>query len=390
VICGCARPAIVKIYLVLLSLEDIISTSNKNDLALERRPRQILQMGEIMPKLGVALAACTLLVGCGGGDSGGGSLQIPSVTPTPTASPSPTPTPSPSPTPFYQSLAPNPSASVSFSIAKFVGFQYNGDPATGQILAGSLTSGENPRVAFRYDQLTQSYTLVTIDLVTRQERFVLFSTPLNATNPSYTDARFLGYSGNTFGSNATGIFRVYRSGNANPEFQLSYSGFGNLARSGPLGYLNFADSWFGYGIETIWSDVPASGVSTYSGVLHGFAVDTAAGQQYKIEGAAALSLDFATQKLSGTLNMTLVSKNGTRTSLGPSSFSGADFGSLPGGATNFYTNAMIGSDLPYGVMQGMLYGPRAVEISGIFAGTISRGSTGGQMTAQGAFAVVKN
>ncbi|MBO9670267.1 MAG: transferrin-binding protein-like solute binding protein [Sphingobium sp.] len=342
-----------------------------------------------MRKLNVALASCALLAGCGGGDSGGGKVEIPAVTPTPTASPSPTPTPTPA-SPFYLSLAPNPGASVSFDIADFIGFQYNGDPATGQILAGSPTSGENPRVAFKYDQATQSYTLVTLDLVTQQERFILFSTPLSATNPSYSDARFLGYSGSTFGNNATGIFRLYRSGNANPDLKLSYSGFGNLSRSGPSGYLNFADSWFGYGIATKWGDVPASGTSTYSGVLHGFAVDTAAGQQYKVEGTASLNLDFATQKLSGTLNMTLVSKSGARTSLGVSSFSGADFGSLPGTATNFRANTLTGSDLPYGVMQGMLYGPRAVEISGVFAGTISRGSTVGGITAQGGFAVVKN
>jgi len=328
--------------------------------------------------------AMLALSSCGGGGSGGESGSTP--TPTPVAV-TPTPTPPPA-AGGYPTLAPNPTASTSFTVAGLYGFDYNGDPATGLIVPNSPVSGDSPRVAFKYDQATQTYTLVTIDLVTGQEAFLLFSTPLNATNPTYTDAKFLGYSGTTFGQNATGILQLYRSGNANPELKLSYSGFGHHARSGPIMHLNFADAWFAYGFDTKGSDVPASGTASYTGVLHGFAVDPVAGKQFKVEGTSSLVLDFATKKASGTLNITLVASDGSRITVGAESFSDTTFGSLPGTQTNFGP-ALTGSN-GTAVMKATLYGPGALEIAGVFAATVTVPSAGGQITLQGAIAAVKN
>jgi hypothetical protein len=87
--------------------------------------------------------------------------------------------------------------------------------------------------------------------------------------------------------------------------------------------------------------------------------------------------------------MTVVASDGTRTPLEPASFSGVDFGSLPGTPTNFYTNTATGSVVPYGVLQGMLFGPGAGEISGFFASQIALSPSGEPIHAQGAFAVVR-
>jgi hypothetical protein len=276
---------------------------------------------------------------------------------------------------------------MSFDIADFTGFDYDGDPATGQIVPNSPTSGDSPRVAFKYDLATRTYTLVTLDLVTQQERILLFSTPDNATDPNYTDTKFLGYSGTPAGLGADAVLRLYRSGSANPELKLSYSGFGQLATHAPMRHLNFSDYWFGYGIETKAADIPVSGAATYSGILYGFGVDEAAGKQYELEGTSSLVVNFATQKASGTVNVTLVSADGTRIAVGAATFSDATIGSLDGLQFPF-GGALTGSGMPNGVMQAKLFGPGALETSGIFNVRIQIPSAG-MITAHGAFAAAK-
>ncbi len=278
---------------------------------------------------------------------------------------------------------------MSFTIGGFTGFGYNGDPATGQIIPGAAISGESPRVAFRYDRATRTYTLVTLDLVSQEDRFVLFSTPDNATNPAHTDAKFLGYTGTTFGQNATGVLRLYRSASTNPELKLTYSGLGHLARSAPLGHLNFGDFWFGYGVETRAEDIPITGTAAYSGVIYGFAVDPIAGNQYVIEGTASLTLNFVSQKASGTFNMTLVADDGSRIAVGAASFPDSTIGSMDGVPFPF-GGTLTGSSVPFGSVEARLFGPRAVEIAGHFANEITVASGSGKINAHGAFAVVKD
>jgi hypothetical protein len=338
-------------------------------------------------KFGLATGSATmlffasLLTSCGGGGSGSNSGNTP--TPTPSASaPTPTPTSGGS---GYQTLAPNPSMSISFETGGFRGFGYNGDPATGQVVPNSGISGENPRVAFRYNSTTQAYTFVTINLTTQEDRFLLFSTPINSTNASYTDDKFRGYSGPTFGGD--GILRLYRSGTANPELRLGYSGFGHLARSAPLGHLNFGDFWFSYGVATKAVDVPTTGVAVYSGVLYGFGIEPVVGQKYTIEGTSSLTLNYATRRLSGEFNMIVVAEDGSRTTVDAGDFSDVIFGNIEDTPTNFSGN-MTGSS-GSGNLEGMLFGPAAVEVSGVFAVQIVIPSVAEPITIHGSFAAIK-
>lgn len=285
-------------------------------------------------------------------------------------------------------LSPTPTASYPYTIGGTAGFGYNGDPATGQILPGSPVSGDSPRVAFRYDHTTQLYTLVALDLATKQDRFVLFKTPKDAINPTYTDNRFLGYSGPAFGG--SGILRLYRPASTNPELKLTYSSFGNLARTGPSGHLNSGNFWFAYGVETKGADIATNGTAAYSGVVHGFAVDPVAGKQFRLEGITSITLDYGLRKASGSMSLTLISADGTRISIGAANFSDRSFSSAPGATEpTVFGATLIGPQAPELYLEGTLYGPGAGEISGKLSGIIAAGPAYGQLTMVGAFAAAK-
>jgi hypothetical protein len=350
------------------------------------RIRTVTRAAATLP---LALALMSLSA-CGGSGSSGGQPSGGAPTPTPTpVAPAPTPTPSAPVGSGYLSLAPIPASSYPFDVAGLTGWGYNGDPATGRILPNSNLSGESPRVAFRYDHVTRTYTLVTIDVVTGEERFLLFSAPETATSPAHSDARFLGYSGPALWQDSTGVLRLYRAGSANPELALTYSGMGHLARSGPLGHLNFGDYWFGYGVQTRVSDVPASGTASYSGIVHGFGVDPTAGIQYRLEGTSSLVLDFAARKVSGIVTLTLIAEDGTRISVGTADFADGTIGDIQGAPYPFII-PMAGASVANGSVQGRLYGPAAVEVSGIWGGRISVPAGSGEVHAHGAFAAVRN
>lgn len=326
-----------------------------------------------------------MLAGCGGGGTGGGTVSTP---PPPTPSPAPTPTPTPAPS-GYQTLAPNPSVTNTFE-TEFVGIGYNGDPETGQILPGTATSGDSPRAVFKYSKTNGTYELVTKDLVTNEDRFRLFFTGEGDTNPSHTSEKFLGYTGDTFGPEGTsGVLRLYRAGNENPEIQLTYSSFGHLTRAGPLGHLNFGDAWFSYGFKTKADDIPQSGSATYSGILYGFAVNADLGKQYDIEGSNSFFLDFSSQQASGTFNFVAVANDGTRTAIGTATFANSEIGSMDGVQWPF-GGALSGTGVEGGMVRGFLYGPRAAEIGGIFAARLAIDSPSADYHAQGAFAAVKD
>lgn len=318
-------------------------------------------------RLSTAMAVLALAA-CGGGSapsqSGG--------TPAPTPAPSPTMTSgTPTPTPVvdgYVALA-SPSASIYYSVGGFTGVQYNGDPATGGVIAGGAISGSSGVVRFRYDQETRSYILASYDVVGQKDRFELFKSAVDAIDARYTDDRFRGYA-NPFAAPApSNIFQIYKAEASNPELKLTYSSFGHLANSGPVGHLNFGDYWLAYGVETRANDIPSVGSVNYSGVIYGVALDNAAGKRYKVEGTAALAANFNTQFLTGTFNMTLVGEDGTRIAIGPTPLSTGRIGSLEGTPFPFSLD-MTGAALSNGTAIGKLYGPRAQEIAGIIRGGV--------------------
>jgi hypothetical protein len=340
-------------------------------------------------RLSIAVAVLALAA-CGGGSapsqSGGTSAPAPAPTPSPTIT-SGTPTPTPV-VDGYVALA-SPSASIYYSVGGFAGVQYNGDPATGGVIAGGAISGSNGVVRFRYDQSTRSYILASYDVVAQKDRFELFKSSVDAIDARYTDNRFRGYVDPIAAPAPSNIFQIYKAEASNPEMKLTYSSFGHLANSGPIGHLNFGDHWLAYGVETRANDIPTVGSLNYSGVIYGVALDNSAGKRYKVEGTAALAANFNTQFLTGTFNMTLVGEDGTRIAVGPTSLSNGRIGSLEGTPFPFSLD-MTGPALSNGVVIGKLYGPRAQEIAGIMRGGVMIPSSTGNIYFQGAFAAARN
>jgi hypothetical protein len=331
-------------------------------------------------------AAGLTLTSCGGGGSGNASGNAPS----PMATATPTPTATSTPTSSYPSLSPSPTVSYSYLIGGQAGFTYNGDPATGQIVANSVVSGESPFIAFRYDDPTQTYSLVALDTVSKQDRYQLFSTKKGATDARYTDDRFVGYNGTVPLTGTPGILRLYKPASSNSELRLSYSSIGNLTRSGPVGHLNFGNFWFAYGVATDGADVPTSGAFNYSGVVYGFAVDPVGGKQFKIEGTTSLVLDYGTHKSSGSMQLMLIAIDGTRISLGSATFSDASFSAAPGTTSPVRLGPnVLGSQLTYSTTEAAVYGPNTQEIAGRISGTIAAGPTYGELTFVGAYAAAR-
>lgn len=322
------------------------------------------------------------LVACGGATAPSPSGGTP--TPTPTSG-SGTPTPSPS---GYDALA-SLTASTSYSIAGFAGVGYNGDPTTGGVLPNGAISGDNPVVRFRYDSATRSYLLVTYDVVAQKERYLLFSTQVDATDTRYTNDRFRGYVANSANASSATIFRLYRSEASNPELRLAYSSFGNLASSGPLGHLNFSDFWLAYGVATRSNDTPPSVVANYSGVIYGVAIDTAAGKRYQVEGTAAFIANFGARSVTGTFNLTLVGDDGVRIAIGAAPLTGGQISSLEGVHIPFALN-MAGAAIASGEVTGNFFGPQAREIAGILRGGVNIPNSTGNVYFQGAFAAISN
>lgn len=337
------------------------------------------------------LLALAMLSSCGGSTSGGQT----GGTPTPGGGvPAPTPTPTPSPTggtaSSYQSIAPNPTSSVSFQVAGYHGFSYDGDAATGLVLTNARTSGASPIVRFRYDQNTQTYTLITFEPVRQEEQYVLASASPSSLNASLSDSRFAAYLDPTTPAGITNILRLFRSGSGNPDLQLSYCGFGNLTGRGPNGFLNFFSGWFGYGVETRSADIPTTIRSGYTGVLHGFAVDPVAGKQYRIEGNTRLTIDFASRVISGTVDLVLVAPDGTRTSGGTATLSEAMLARYFDGTPAPFSGSLTGPSLPFGTLQANLYGPGGGEVCGVLSGRMELPATGLSMIMHGAIGVVAN
>jgi hypothetical protein len=175
----------------------------------------------------------------------------------------------------------------------FVGLGYNGDPASGQILPGSPLSGENPRVAFRYDHTSQTYTLVTLDLVTSEDRFSLSkprSTPpiLNIPMVSSSDTPEMFSMEPAFSSCTNPEARTRASARlfgVRPSDEACLTGSFEFQRL----------------LVWVWTRNGRSRRSEKRHgdllrVMYGFAVDPPAGKQYEIEGTSSLILDFATQK----------------------------------------------------------------------------------------------
>lgn len=331
----------------------------------------------------LTLVSAILLSACGGDGSSGGQSGAGAAPPTSGGAPVPTPGLG-----AYQTLAPTPSVSASFEVGGVARISYNGDPATGQIVPNSSLSGLGGIIfSFTYDQPTQTYRFATLDEISREPRTVLFSTPKDAVNPTYSSDKFIGYASQVDGG-ANAIFRLYRSGTTNPELQLASSGFGEVAKSGPVAHLNFESTWFGYGVPTRFGDVPATGVGTYSGVLYGLGLNPVAGKQYRIEGVTSMSLDYAGRKMSGSVDIVLVAPDGTRAPVEKASFvNGAFFPYADSPAV--VDGTLTGPQVPSGQMRASIYGPGGHEIAGMLAVRIILAATGEEITTYGAFAVAR-
>lgn len=288
------------------------------------------------------------------------------------------------------SIAPRPASSISFAVAGYDGFSYDGDAASGRIVPNARTSGDSGLVRFKFDQPSSTYTLVTFDPVRQEERYVLGTASPATLSASLSDARFAAYLDPTLPTGITRVLRLFQPGSANPDLQLSYCGFGEVDTKGPGAFLNFGNSWFGYGLATATADIPTTLTSGYHGVVHGFAINPVAGTQFRVEGTNTLTVDFTRRVASGSLNLTLVAADGSRVNVGTAAFAGATLATYLDGSPSPFTGSLTGAAAPFGSVQAGLYGPGGGEVCGIWSARIELPSMGGAFLVHGAFAAVSN
>jgi hypothetical protein len=311
--------------------------------------------GASMLSLGLLLAAC-----------GGGGINS---TPTPGA-------PTPTPTPATPSALPGGSQEYKNEV---IGVEYDGNPATGEVLPHTDVSGGVRFISFSYDAQTKSYLLASI-IPTHSSPIELIRTG-PTTDPAISDSKFFGYS--VVDADGTRTLRLYRYGPDNPELRLTYSSFGHWTWRTPPGHLNFRDAWFAYGIATAADQLPTTGSAKYTGVLYGLAVNTDAGKQFDLEGTSKISLDFASKMASGEFDIVAVAKNGSRIDAGTARFADALIYQAEGYQ---FDSDLTGPQVGKGVVSGSLFGPNAAEVGGTFAASLKIDSATFDYYAQGAFA----
>lgn len=316
-----------------------------------------------------AVSTMLALTACGGGGSGGG-----------VSTPAPPPSFTPAPTPTGATLA-NLSVSRNFK-NEVVGFEYTADPQTGKMIPGTGTSAGARRVSFRYDHVTESYTLQGITAI-GEDGTVLFKT--EAPDLKISDSKFVRYS--LLDGEVNKKLSIYRYGSSNPELRLTYSSFGRYTSMRPLGHLNFSEAWFAYGIETEDGKIPVSGTARYSGVLYGSAVSPDASKQFDLKGTSTFSLNFGTKRASGELTFTAVAGNGSAIDAGAARFDDALIFQADGYR---FDGNLTGPGIEIGMVEGLLFGPNAAEVGGTFAASMAIDSPFPDYRAVGAFAAVRD
>ena len=196
-----------------------------------------------------------------------------------------------------------------------------------------------------------------------------------------SDARFATYRRQDAAGTTT--LRVYRSGAANTELALTYASLTlrEVVSTGAIDPTIFYAN--AYGLPALGSALPRTGTGAYRGVAYGNGI-VPGGDLYALRGTAAIDIDWAADRLSGSLALTASNRRTSASeALGGVIFSGA---ALDRSLTTFRSD-LTGVNVT-GAIQGSLFGPLGQEIGGSFL--LNAPVAAGTLRAQGAFVGTRN
>lgn len=255
----------------------------------------------------------------------------------------------------------------------------------------------------RYSVADRAFSLV--DPVNSNAQVI---TTVGTADAGLTDSRFLGYS--TSAPDKIQRLRMYRIGSGNSELALTYSSFYNLEQvtqlPGSTTSWTFQSIWSPFGVTTTNAAMPTTGSASYSGFLHGTAIDGGIGDQTaSVSGTIAIGVNFGTAVVDGTINPIITYRNGTTYNLGvlnlfngTYSNPGVNLGGVSGAP---YVNAVFGYQRSFGTgpngpvingfVNGTFFGPNYQELTGRWgAEYIPAGTASSLGRMWGAFGTKKN
>lgn len=237
-----------------------------------------------------------------------------------------------------------------------------------RVAASSAASGFDPTVplvsntlGIRYDAATQSYTVAgdfTSPAFGPGQRTMSNATLTNYERQSGTRQENLS---------------LFNAGSGNPGLALTYASYGAYQIIDTGSGVGVDTTFFNYGIRTGATDMPRTGTASYDTIVDGQFAD--ASGVYALGGTGSFEADFAAATVRSTLMLR-----------GEHILSGSDKAFAPLSLDGTIRSETIGQQFSAtggdrngtnASMQGMFYGPGAVEIGGVFGVTTSDGRGAG-------------
>ncbi|MXO61254.1 hypothetical protein GRI89_17045 [Altererythrobacter salegens] len=165
--------------------------------------------------------------------------------------------------------------------------------------------------------------------------------------------------------------QLYKPGSANTELALTYTSFGHLTVSQVPSHTD--EDFFVYGLETQQFLMQArTGSAQYHGVVYGAGANQPTSDEYDVSGTSSFDVNFSTQVMSGTLDLTGTGRNGSLSiDFGTYDFSGALSGDFIDTTVDL-TKGGTGA----GSLTTRFYGPAGEEIGGNFSINVPAGNPG--------------
>lgn len=293
-------------------------------------------------------------------------IPTPTPTPQPSPTPTPTPTPEPSPTPSRTPVRWTCPADTMFDrtfYASSAMMQYR-NAVDG---VHDLTSADPVMAqAFSYAAATQRYTLrvASNPLFSDLDESISFGPENVLANRSNAHTIVYKRSCSDGLQPKEGAFQaeleLFRPGADNDLLALDYASFGmyTVNFSQPRSYDLYDRRLFAYGVRTAVSDLPRTGVSTYTGIVSGFATrnDWVYPRKYSISGRIQISVDFVAQTFTGTLTLKATSGESAPYDI-----------IIPLTQTGGASLTQLSGAAGQGRFAGFLAGPAAQELGGSFS-----------------------
>lgn len=286
-----------------------------------------------------ALALGLMAAGCGGG---GGVAS--------------TPTPPPV---TYPTMAGLTGTTALPATAVRYDYSWAGGPSS-----PTVTAVDMPALEITYDASARTYTLRSVE-----------ASGAAAIEQRFGPAQLVAGQADTYDATATtgGVTSVSRF-QVDSGVNLTYSRVGHWETGTGGSSQNFHDFYFSYGIQTKAGDMPTTGTATYSLSLRGE-------QAAPVIGSGSLNANFAAGTVAISLSPEYFYRPGQAQNI---------FATLTGTGTINSANPGFGMNIAgdgySGTVNGLFYGPQAVEVGGAFSVL----SPMGGVAAAGAFSGRRN